>query len=719
MSCAPGRFAIALAMMAGACEPPPPPPPEPLPVWFVAPPPTLAGYGVDKGSFGRLDAPMPSWPAGISGHARADVPVSVLDVGGAAWLVGPGGVEIVDVDKGVWTKHLDVHGHLEVLAGFVIASDDDSVRVLGLDGAPKWQSPRRLLAASDAQLVVTGDTPIEVAILAVEDGREVARVPAPAGKTSADVAGACNDKVLWMASVGRVAGCGPHILVRGTSALASVDAATGAVTATLEGVRGWWPARDGSDRIEVATGDGVVRVGRDLVDPELLALPVLGELVASRGDRRLVRATPRTAVLLDKQGVAAYVGLAEPTAVLGDADIVTAGRRFPVPADARTSVRVPAIHAGITLDAELRDLPDVVPLDESQAVASIDSAEIVGLALDGDDVYAAYRTGVARADVAAMSWRWTSPGCPSDARAVAVATEIVACTGAADTIATKKDGTAAWTAKLGGTAVLAAGDLAAVLDGDRAHVLDAKDGSLLGELASDDGGPIAVALVSDPHDTWLFAVSAGRLVAISPRAAMTPLWSMRVDGVVTRLSATGQGVLVELEGGDAYRVTLAAGVSPVGAIGLQWQASDDVLAGLGAGGPIPPNPMPVPPPPPPPNPLLIQQRLQNPSAFENLPPMSTPWPDVTGLLPSTQLALFAPAGGSLVRNDYALATPVALAPRTAGAQFVLVAGDGTVLVVGTTGDPRRRVRVPAGGAAFATSTATGIVLPRPLRLVRF
>jgi hypothetical protein len=298
-----------------------------------------------------------------------------------------------------------------------------------------------------------------------------------------------------------------------------------------------------------------------------------------------------------------------------------------------------------------------------------------------------------------------------------VAATVTACAGASETRATSVDGQPAWTAKVGGDRVLAAGGIVAVLDGDRARIVDAKTGALLGELASDDGGALPLALVSPD---MVLAVVAGRLVAIAPRAAMTPVWSMAVDGVVTRLSATGQGVLVELEGGDAYRVTLDAAVSPVGAIGLAWQASDDLLAGIAAGGPIPPDPMPTPPPPPPPDPFLAQQRLQNPSAFEGLPPMSTPWPAVTGLLPSTQLALFQPAGGSLVRNDYALATPVALAPREAGADFVLAAGDGTVLVVDhVKGDPKSRVRVPDGGAAFAVAGATGIVLPRPLRLVRF
>ena len=156
-----------------------------------------------------------------------------------------------------------------------------------------------------------------------------------------------------------------------------------AVTGRIDGIGGWWPARDGSAWLEVATPLGIARYPRDLAAPAVqLGGPALGELVALRGDRRLVRATPSTAVLLDAGGVRATSPLAALGAALGDTALIASSwngspgetvRRLALPAAAAPRAAAAGDAGGVTVAAELRDLPAVLPLDVAGAMAQADT----------------------------------------------------------------------------------------------------------------------------------------------------------------------------------------------------------------------------------------------------------------------------------------------------------------------------------------------------------
>ncbi len=217
----------------------------------------------------------------------------------------------------------------------------------------------------------------------------------------------------------------------------------------------------------------------------------------------------------------------------------------------------------------------------------------------------------------------------------------------------------------------------------------------------------------------------GRLVALVPAAAMVPLWSLAIAGTATRVSAAGDGVIVELEGGDAYRVDADGDVTALPALGQTWRGDADALAASCAGGPVPPDPMPSPPPPPPRAPAPTAATTQAPSSFETGPPMSVPWPPPPAMAASWELSIYDIAGALRARNDYALVSPVAIAPRAAAAPIVVASAPHAVLVLDPrTGDPLRRIDLPdAPAAAFATVVANvpiaGVVLAHPLRVVWF
>src|SRR6185295_1309090 len=123
-------------------------------------------------------------------------------------------------------------------------------------------------------------------------------------------------------------------------------------------------------------------------------------------------------------------------------------------------------------------------------------------------------------------------------------------------------------------------------DAGRLHVLDAATGHLRGRIASDDGTPVRAALVQLDDATCLVTFERGRLVVRLPSSGLLPAWSLAVDGVVRSVAASADGVLVELEDGDAYRIDLrTAAASPIAGLGLAWRAAGDLVTGDTAGGP--------------------------------------------------------------------------------------------------------------------------------------
>jgi hypothetical protein len=224
----------------------------------------------------------------------------------------------------------------------------------------------------------------------------------------------------------------------------------------------------------------------------------------------------------------------------------------------------------------------------------------------------------------------------------------------------------------------------------------------------------------------LVTYERGRVVARLPRIAMLPAWSLDVDGVVRALTPARDGVLVELEDGDAYRVDArSAEVVSLPGLGLDWRASADLLAGATRGEPTPPATMPVPA-------VSIPKPRPLRDSPENPPSIATPWPvpPVPGP-PAWQLTLFELTGAPRARNDYALAPPVALArPRgSAGSPIIAASGPGLrelLVIDARQGDPLRRVKLPPdapAGALFGTvvdgKPVAGVVLANPLRVVLF
>lgn len=793
------RWVALLALTA--CEPTARPTEAPPAVWLSPPGPSGFPLGAVRGRLGRSQAPQPLVDLGLPGPAGALTPLALAAVvavpgDGPARAVLSGSddhrpaVDLVDVDRGrvVWRDRTACAATVVgATAGAIVCADARGTRAVGLDGVPHWRTAAAFAAFTDGRVVV-GDAG-DAVVIEADTGIERARIRLPAGLAPASVLASCGEAgrelyaaaddgrlmriadrggapaVLWAALLGPILAidaCDAASVVVTESgpagmALVALARATGKPSGRVDGIRGAWPARDGSERIEVATALGIASHRRDLAGPPVqLGGPPLGELLASRGDRRLVRATPSTAVLLDRDGVRGYVPFAALGAALGDTALIAtsslgpegeAPRRLALPPPWRRPLRLPARHRGVALDAELRDLPPVLPLDVAAAVALPDTGMlgVTAHAIDPADGAALYAIAVdrsdqggavARADLAARRWRWQRvDGCgPGAPVALAVARDVVVCAtrGRSATVrATSRDGAARWewsAPRLDG--VVAGGDVVVVHDAGRATVLDARDGRVRGHLASDDGGAVRAAIVALGDATLVVTAERGRVVARLGAGGLLPLWSIAVDGVVRALAASGDGVLVALEDGDAYRIDArSAEVVALPGLGLAWHAAGDVVTGQTVGGLIPGT---APPPPPPTLTQLLRRPLQILRAEVDVPaPMSTPVKPPPPLGDSWQLVVYELAGGLRVRNDYALPAPVAPpVPRgSPGSPLVVVYGPGqreVCVLDPRTGDPLRRVSLPDDappGAVFASvvdgAPVAGALLGSPLRVVLF
>ncbi|MGE5181418.1 MAG: hypothetical protein ACM31C_05130 [Acidobacteriota bacterium] len=776
------RLAVLVALVACEAREAAPPPPA---HYTYPPPPAAWPLGAVHARLGRSQAPQLARREGIAGDPaqplRLPTPWSVPGKGPARAIVyGLDGeqpaVELIDVDQGkvVWRDTRTCAGPVVgVTEHVVVCTDARGTRAIGLDGKPRWKGEQAFIAMTDDHVVVAGAG--EAVVLDADTGDELAHVALPAGVTSDSILASCGDAgrelfaagqdgklariaeakggpaIAWAVAVGNVAGLeacdGASVLVTASSetgtSLVALARDTGKITGRVDGVRGYWPARDGSDRVEISTDAGVASWPRDLSAPTAVALPVLGELLGKRGERRLVRATKHAAALLDRAGVRGFVPLAEMGAVLGDDHAIAASwlgsaghtvRRFGIPAPWRRALRVPVAHTALGVPAELRDLPQAATLDDARAVVSAAGKvrAIGGAAVDGDALYALAlgdeHAGLARFDLGKRQWMWTRDSACGSPQAVglAVAADVVVCAARgkpATVTATGKDGTPRWTWTTDDLdAIVAAGDVVVALDADHAFVLGAGQGRVLGSLASDDGDAVRAAVIDVAGTTLVVTYERGRVVARLPRVRMAPAWSIGVDGVVRALAPAGDGVLVELEDGDAFRVDARTGATTaLPGIDLAWRAFGDLITGEAPGEPTPPAVMPVPP-------KVIAKPVPKYEVQEHEPPFSTPWKVPPPGAAAWQLTLYELAGGLRARNDYALAAPVdvAAARGPAGSPVVALYGPGKrdALVIDVErGDPVRRVVLPDEGHAFATMIAgkpvAGAVLANPLRVLLF
>jgi len=802
------RWVALLALTA--CEPTAPPLDAPPVVWASPPGPGGFPLGAIRGRLGRSQAPEPLVDLGLPGPGGGLAPLALpapfaLPGDGPARAVlfgaddGQPAIELIEVDRGrvAWRDRTACAAPVVgATAEVIVCADARGTRAVGLDGVARWQTPAAFVAFTDGRVVVS-EAGVAVVIDAASGG-ERARIRLPGGVAPESIVASCGDAGRELFAVGddgrllRIAqssgpatsgaaasgapaiswgvpfgailaidACDASVVVteQGPAGMALVAIArtTGKPSGRVDGIRGSWPARGGAGRIEVATGLGIASYARDLAGPVVqLGGPPLGELIASRGDRRLVRATPSTAVLLDRSGVRGYVALAALGAVLGDTALIASSsigspgelaRRLALPPPWRRALRLPALHRGVAVDAELRDLPPVMPLDVGGAVALPDTgmAGVVAQAVDPADGSALYAiavdradrgAAVARADLATRRWRWQRvDGCgPGTPVAIAVARDVVVCgaRGRSATVrATSRDGEPRWEWSAAHVDdVIAGGDVVVVRDAGRATVLDARDGRVRGHLASDDGAAVRAAIVELGDATLVVSAEHGRVSARLGLGGLLPVWSIAVAGVVRALAPSGGGVLVALEDGDAYRIDArSAEVVALPGLGLAWHAAGDLVTGQTLGGPIP---GPAPPPPAPTLGQLLRRPLQILRAEVDVPPpMSTPIKPPPPLGDSWQLVLYELGGGLRARNDYALRAPVAPpVPRgPPGSPLVVVYGPDqreVCVLDPRTGDPLRRVALPDDappGAVFASvvdgAPVAGALLASPLRVVLF
>jgi hypothetical protein len=818
-----GLSACQLAGCAPAADPDAVPPtwvyPPPVAAWPIGVVTGTIGRSqapqlVDQlGVIGNVTVPLrlpTPWAVPGDGPARA----IVYGLAGDAPAV-----ELIDIDGGeiVWRDTTACAAPVVgVTDEVVVCADAKGTRAIGLDGKRRWISDATFVAMTDARVVTAGAG--EAVILDATVGDELARVKLPAAPratrpvisprgrpavpsrvvpppiSTESIIASCGDagrelfaygqdgllariadaqggaKITWTLPLPTIAGIdacdGATIIVTTASTagtqLVALSRETGKVTGVIDGVRGFWAARDGTKRFEVSTNAGVAIYGRDLAGvPEATSLPVVDELLAKRGEVRLVRVTKHSAALLDRRGVRAYVSIAGLGAVLGDKSIVAASwlgspgeivHRFALPERYRRALRVPSQRPPLAIPAELRDLPATAELDVSRAIAKPDTGKhaVAAVALDPIEATWLYATtleraagdnanaGLARFDLATKTWSWyRGEGCGSGTPiAVAASRLLVACAARGNKGATvytsTRDGSPLWQWTGDNVdRVQAAGDVVLVHDADRLHVLDARDGHLLATYTSNDGGEMRAVPVDIAGMTMVVVAQRGLLMARLPRVQMVPAWTLAVAGVVGALVPAGDGVLVTLEDGDAYRVDARTGSTiAVPGLDLIWNASGDLMTGQAPGGPVPiakaapvvgqrklPAVQRRPAPPPPP---------RDPAA--DPPILPKPWPAPPPMPASWQYTLYELTGALRTRNDYALDAPITPALRGPGdSPLVIQYGPGLrdlLVIEPRRGDPVRRVHLPddvAPGTAFATivdgKPVVGTLLANPLRAV--
>lgn len=789
---------LLLALIA-ACEAPAPPAEPPPPQWVYAPAPSGWPVSAPKGRFGRAQAPQAMASLGIAGTQKVPLRLATLwEVPGEKARAAAYGyegvraaVELIDVDAGrvIWRDTTLCTGPIVgVTENAIVCSDGTGVRGVTLDGKSAWKVELPFVAITDDRVVVASDG--QAVILDSASGDELSRVKLPPTVVAETIVASCGDAgrelfastvdrklqriadvkgkpaVTWSVPLGQVtavdACAGDHIVAHVDQSLVAFARGSGAQTGRVDGVRGFWPARDGSAQLEIATIAGVARWTRDLATAGTTVLLVpLGALVSSRGERRLVRVTPSTMAVLDRAGVANYVALGAQGAVLGDAAIVASDwdgsrantiERFALPARYSRSLRVSMPAKGVAVPTELRDLPAPKPLDTAGAIEKIDTgtesvgpiaidpvaSNIVYIAAAGTPIDDDTSRAIVALDLATKTWLWErSDACGGGVvKAIAVGDDIVACgtqgtrPGTALVRATSRTGQTRWEWEGDGVdSMTASGALLVVASGDRAYVLDAATGHTRLTLAAADGVALVAIVDTAEWGRMVIAAQHGRLVARAAKLDMRPVWTLAIDGVATAVTAAGDGVLVQLEDGDAYRIVAKDGtIIGVPGIGLEWHAGPDLVAGLTAGGALFGAPVPRPPVPAihsAAHELLVPDDPELPKLWTPIAP-----PPVVGA--GQQLTIYEPTGGVRVRAEYDLGQGVKGArwqPRGPSGSEILLVGDApdgpdTLLVIDPrTGDPTRRVTVGDDAVVFATivegSPVTGAVVAKPLRVILF
>jgi len=536
---------------------------------------------------------------------------------------GRAALQLIDIDAAtvVWTDTRWCNGRLvHATADRLLCSSGKGVQAIAVaDGQPAWSSPRTFRAASGDR-VLAGTALIDVKTGKVERAQEVEppylkyiQRLCPDGAVYAWLPSGVlmrlsqDFDIEWNRDLGAaptwVDACGTPALFEVPAGdeqrlLIALDPSTGDPVADKIDVLGWWTALDG-DGLVIADAAGLHQRSRTLGAPTPIApARVAGRAIADGPGTRLVRTVGGTLLLLDREGIRAW--MAAPTApraaVLTGERLLSAGWAVDRSAGERIQLyelptaRMPWPKTAMerrpgaeVAQAELTALPE--PSEIAAAVEIADAAHgkhgVSAIAVAGGFVYAVVlerspsgNSGGALAafDLRKREWSWyQADGCAVDTSVlqVAVVGGSVVCatrtrTDAAELVAVDAStGAPRWRRKLAAIDRLAAaGDHLVAFVGERALALDPATGEVAREIMSDNGHAPRVAVVAE----GIVAVEQGDLVG--------PGWRVHVDGHVTALSATEDAVLAMLAGGALYALDPATG-TPTEVTG--WSASADLV----------------------------------------------------------------------------------------------------------------------------------------------
>jgi len=595
------------------------------------------------GEIGRGPRAAMPVPAGLAAGHRvwADEPFDVETIAGVpgeAIAIASGyhgdqwGVERVDVDAGLvrWRDLAHCGAPVVHVTGdVVVCSDAVHAVALALDsGRERWRSNAAVTGANGA--LVVGLDGGAVVVDDARDGHELARATVPdlgedlpravcrdGGGFDVYTWGAASPvrriaiapgapaKVAWTVVVGEPLGfdageeaCDALVVITTPGAqtdesLIALDRISGAVKGGPTPAYGHWPARDGTGAIELAIDRGIERRTRALADPQMISDAKVGAFVASRGERRLVRARGGGLVLIDHDTatpIAAPLGVGR--AVLGDHFIVSGPwrgirtdrdtlRRYGIP---RITHEEQTSTAPIPVDDPTRydhpDLPPETKIDEAAAIAwtNVGTYHVATATLDPSDASRLYAlpmeqrptqtlgAGVAALDLRARRWLWHRPdACPPGtpiAIAIAPNGDAVACAarasaGNSGVRATRRaDGAPLWDWRGPVDAIAGGGDTIAIVSASRVILLDGATGRERERFGADDGWMPRLALT----DHVLIDAERGAVVG-RDLATLLPRWAVRVRGAVTSIALAGDRVAIMLGDGELYLIDPATGAA--------------------------------------------------------------------------------------------------------------------------------------------------------------
>jgi hypothetical protein len=615
------RAVLVVWLATAACEPAPPPTPASPPIVYPGAlgdwPPARATSAFGRGAPPQLvdRVPIVASPALLP---LTDAQVVAVPGDGPALAIAHGrvgdevAVEAIDVDAGTIAWRHVIAGATSsssiryVDRAVIVVVDESATTVLGLDGVERWKRDGHFRTAGAGSVVFAVDTST-IAVVDVATGTETRRAPMPAGISALEIEGRCDGDLFaiskqrlirlavangavttaWTAAIGsgslvELDPCGDPIVVAtlerrdGSTPydLRSVDRATGRIVGGPIAIRGWWPSRTGGG-IEVAVAGGIERWPRDLAARDAWHGDVAGgPMIASRGDRRLIAAPNGTAIVLDRDGVAAFIPVGRGSA-LGDRFIVGSRSgasitRITLPFE--PPVRLPRPTVGLVppVDAERREPPTSRAIDAAAFTIHPGDIARAPVAIDPDAIWYALAGRLSRFDLRTRSWNAIDGGCGSEPPdAIAVAGDVIACSGPADDeeeVRAVRDGSVVWRWRGAVDTIDAAGDAIVVGDRDRSTTIDAITGEVRIERRTDTGHVAVTTPIVVAGTTATIELERGALVARPLAAPLVALWASEIRGTLTSLRRAGDDVVAIVDDADAYRIDPATGeATPVAA----------------------------------------------------------------------------------------------------------------------------------------------------------